>query len=497
MCLRDVRLFLLATAAAVAALFAGYGTPAGDVAYTVVYLALCGVAWWAALRLADDRRPWLLIALAQTLWFLGDAIEMLYSHLAGEVPSVGVADACWLAGYPLVAAALVRMARRRAPGRLRGAVLDAGTLTIAAALLAWEFLISPYVGQGYSLADTVVPALYPVADVVLLAGVLVVVLSPGTRGVPTRLLSGAAAVLLGNDLAINVLPQLAERGLVSDWLGYEASSRLGTVVMLGNALMTAALLHPGRAELTRSGRRVPTLHPARVLFLGLALMTTPTLTLAHAGFDARTFIALGAAAMCTVFVLSRFTIAVREQDRTQAQLAFQAQHDPLTGLANRAALGEHLAALRPTAQTPVTVLYLDLDGFKEVNDSYGHDAGDAVLVAVAGRLAAMARAEDLVSRLGGDEFVLVCLGAAAQDAVRLADRIVLALAQPVPFRGHHLSVGASIGIASTGGGPDTDRPGALLRSADAAMYQAKRLGRGRWVLADAAPGPQVPAPVTV
>ncbi|GIE85925.1 hypothetical protein Are01nite_24050 [Actinoplanes regularis] len=481
----------------VAMLFAGYGTGTGDIAYAVVYLALCGLAWWAALRLARpaDRRPWLLIALAQTLWFLGDTIEILYTYLVGEVPSVGLADVCWLGGYPLMALALLQMAVRRAPGRLRGAVLDAGTLTVAAALLGWEFLISPFLGQGYSVIETVVPALYPVADVVLLAGVLVVALSPGTRGTPTRLLFAATALYLGNDLAINILPLLTDQGLLPKWIGYDAAARLGTLVMFGNALISAALLHPGRAELTRAGHQVPKLHPARVLFLGLALMTTPTLTLAHAGFNARTLVALGAAALCTMFVLTRFTTAVREQDRTQARLTYQAQHDPLTGLSNRAVLGERLAHLRPSTDVPVAVLYLDLDGFKEVNDRYGHEAGDSVLVAVAQRLSAVVRAGDLVARLGGDEFVLLCPGVGEADAVWLAERILADVALPVEFRGHHLTVGASIGIAATAGGPDGDRGGTVLRSADAAMYQAKQLGRGRWVLAGTEAGPIVPASV--
>jgi diguanylate cyclase (GGDEF)-like protein len=196
-----------------------------------------------------------------------------------------------------------------------------------------------------------------------------------------------------------------------------------------------------------------------------------------------------------MFVLSRFTIAVREQDRTQARLAYQAQHDPLTGLSNRAVLGERLARLRPTTDTPVAVLYLDLDGFKEVNDRYGHEAGDAVLVAIAQRLSAVVRAGDLVARLGGDEFVLLCPGVGEAEAVQLAERILADAALAVEFRGHHLTVGASIGIAATAGDVDADRGGTVLRSADAAMYQAKRLGRGRWVLADAEARPLLHASV--
>lgn len=166
-------------------------------------------------------------------------------------------------------------------------------------------------------------------------------------------------------------------------------------------------------------------------------------------------------------------IAVREQERAQAQLAYQARRDPLTGLANRALLGEHLEQ-----DGPAVLLYLDLDGFKGVNDSRGHEAGDAVLIAVAERLTRAVRAGDVVARLGGDEFVVACPGATVADGVALAERILLDIDAPVPFSDNALSVGASIGIAVHDASPRM-----ALRSADEAMYRAKRLGRGRWILA--------------
>jgi diguanylate cyclase (GGDEF)-like protein len=113
---------------------------------------------------------------------------------------------------------------------------------------------------------------------------------------------------------------------------------------------------------------------------------------------------------------------------------------------------------------------IDLDGFKKVNDSYGHAAGDALLVAVAQRLRDCVRPGDTVARLGGDEFAVLLADTPPEHARALADRIGLTLAVPVEVEGHLLSVGASIGIA-TGDRADADR---LLRDADAAMYAAKR-----------------------
>ncbi len=471
---RGVRLFLVLAVVAVGAATATYGSDLGNVVYVATYLALGVLAWSAALRRRDDgaRLPWTLAALAITLWFTGDAVELV-QYYTGTVPSVGVADALWLGGYPLLATALTMMARRRAPGRMRSAVLDSLTMTVAAAAASWQFLIEPVLAQGYGLADSVVPALYPVADVVLLAGVLFIALSPGARTAPTRLLLAAVGVYLGVDLGYNLLPYV---------LDYTLVERLAPLIMLGNALLVAAGLHPARSELTRAGHRATVLHPARVLFLGLALMTTPMLTMLQSGFGRRELMAIVAAAACASFVLARFTIAVREQERAQAELAFQARHDPLTGLANRTVLADRLGRLLPAGDGPVSVLYLDLDGFKQINDAHGHDAGDAVLQVVSRRLSAAVRETDLVARLGGDEFVLLCPGAPAGEAIRLAERVLHDVAQPVSWQGLSLEVGASIGIAAHAGAGDHS-PSAVLRAADVAMYEAKRHGRGRWVLA--------------
>ncbi|MEV6303524.1 GGDEF domain-containing protein [Actinoplanes sp. NPDC051861] len=459
-----------AAALAVAASFLAYDTGPGDVLYFATYVALCVAGWLAARRVtATDRRPWTLVATAQTLWLLGDAIEMAYSVLRSAVPPVGVADACWLAGYALLAVALTMMARRRAPGRLRSAVLDGLTLTVAAALASWQFLIVPTLGQGYTTAEVVIPALYPVADVALLAAILFIALSPGDRGAPTRLVLAAVVLYLAIDISYNVLPY---------FLDYELVARLGALIMLGNALLVAACLHRGRAELTTAGQRANVLHPSRVLFLGLAFLTAPTLTLFQSGLQRNAVIALAATALSTAFVLARFTIAVREQERAQARLAEQARRDPLTGLANRTVLA---AEMEREQSGPVAALYLDLDGFKEVNDAHGHEAGDEVLTTVARRLSGIVRTGDLVVRLGGDEFVLLCPSLPGPEAVRLAERIIAEVARPIPFGEHRLEVGASVGIAAHG--PDAVPGRQMLRSADAAMYEAKRAGRGRWVLA--------------
>ena len=158
-----------------------------------------------------------------------------------------------------------------------------------------------------------------------------------------------------------------------------------------------------------------------------------------------------------------------------AVLTERAVRDPLTGLANRALLEERLrGALARDARTggSTGLLFLDLDGFKEVNDRHGHAVGDAVLCAVAQRLSAGVRPSDTVSRLGGDEFVVLVEGATSAALGALAERLRAAVQAPLALAGLDLDVGVSVGSSlSTGGDADPQR---LLSQADAEMYQAKR-----------------------
>jgi diguanylate cyclase (GGDEF)-like protein/PAS domain S-box-containing protein len=166
-----------------------------------------------------------------------------------------------------------------------------------------------------------------------------------------------------------------------------------------------------------------------------------------------------------------------------------ARRDPLTGLVNRTGFWEVLDALaRDQASPLVAVLYVDLDGFKEVNDRYGHRAGDHVLTEAAQRIATVIRPGDTVARLGGDEFAIVCrdLGA-RREAIAIAERVLSSLTAPIRPDGVELDadieVGASVGIAAVPG--HALRSDELLEAADAALYQAKREGRGSWHLAGA------------
>ena len=173
---------------------------------------------------------------------------------------------------------------------------------------------------------------------------------------------------------------------------------------------------------------------------------------------------------------------ITERLAFEAQLAHQANHDPLTGLPNRTLLARYVAERFRPGTGGLACLFLDLDNFKVVNDSLGHTSGDELLVEVADRLRATVRPADLVARFGGDEFVVVCEQVGEDDAVALAERITAELARPMRLGGVDVRPHASVGV--TVQTAEHVSPEELIRDCDIAMYQAKAGGKGRITVLD-------------
>ncbi|MEX2256615.1 MAG: diguanylate cyclase [Acidimicrobiia bacterium] len=179
-----------------------------------------------------------------------------------------------------------------------------------------------------------------------------------------------------------------------------------------------------------------------------------------------------------IVLISTIAHDITELKAAQHRLEYEATHDSLTGLPNRAMLqevGEQALGRAARRGTTTALLFLDLDLFKEVNDTLGHDAGDRVLVELARRLRVVIRSGDLVARLGGDEFCVVCEAIESQqEMLDLGRRLCDAVSSPLSIHGREVQVGTSIGIAIVEPGRETI--GRLLRNADIALYRAKRSG---------------------
>jgi diguanylate cyclase (GGDEF)-like protein/PAS domain S-box-containing protein len=187
---------------------------------------------------------------------------------------------------------------------------------------------------------------------------------------------------------------------------------------------------------------------------------------------------------------------VTEQRRLEQELTFRAYHDPLTGLPNRALFAEEVAEaeLRGCGHSVTGVLFVDLDNFKDVNDTLGHGVGDQLLIAVAARLTAAIRPGDLAARLGGDEFAILVRDATDRKVVEeVADGVLTALSTPVLVERRAIRVSGSIGLATTADSGTAD----LLHNADQALYSAKQAGKGGWRgYRDPGPAPlRLPTPI--
>nr|WP_222437499.1 diguanylate cyclase [Quadrisphaera sp. RL12-1S] len=249
--------------------------------------------------------------------------------------------------------------------------------------------------------------------------------------------------------------------------------------------------------------------------LGAALLAPATLALdllTHRG--AASWPAVAASGAVSVLVVCRLGLALRvtaaslsELELARRALEHQANHDVLTGLPHRAAVVERLTSALTAAAAGgpgVGVLFVDLDGFKSVNDTQGHRAGDEVLRAVAARLASCLREGDVAGRWGGDEFVVVLTALEDDDGdggegalLRVARRVVAEVAEPVASADLAVpaTVGASVGAALARRGTARTAD-AVLHDADTAAYRAKAAGRGRVELSGTArvPGLRLPAP---
>jgi diguanylate cyclase (GGDEF)-like protein len=445
----------------------------------------------ASRRCAADARTasaWRMLALAFTFLTAAYTVWLIYAAVDASLPFPSGADVGFLLFYPLFLGGLLRFpteAKSRAAERRL--LLDGVIIALAATSVIWFLVLGPTVAaSGRTLFEGAVAAAYPVGDLVQLCGVIYLVTrapAPETRRSLHVLAVAAALAVTGNVVYTwSSVHANASVLLISD-IAWASALVLYLLAAANQAPLDGAHQPDGvdaheaaeaRARDAAASRWLAYSAPAVVFGLLIA-----------AQFDSPAYQRLGLAACASVMtflVFSRQILAQRELISAQGQLSYQAMHDALTGLPNRALVLDRATQMVARARRhrlPVAAVYVDIDGFKNVNDTFGHAAGDELIQAVADRLSGVIRGSDTVGRIGGDEFVVLLDSPTLDVAPELvAERMLEVLREPVELETagqRSITVTGSLGVATT----VTDGADQLLANADMALYQAKASGKNR------------------
>jgi diguanylate cyclase (GGDEF)-like protein len=435
----------------------------------VPFVILIGMRW----HRPPHRSGWFLLFAAQVLYAVADGMTV-YDSWLGEFLEPTPADVTYFLYYLLLCAAVLVFIRRRVPGWDIPSGVDALVVAISAGLLSWIYVLQPLTADSeLPLNAKLTQAAYPVLDLMVFILAIRLVMGTGTRGPVLYLLLGSMSLMFVVDTAYAV------EGIADG--NADSEAYLDAMWMTALGMLGSAALHPGiRRFDQRSDTALPDASPARLAMLAVAVLMAPGVQFIEWLRGSPVSVPLISAACAVMFllVLARMSGLVAAQRRA-------AVTDSLTGLNTRRHFTQALAVeCRRSIRTGhgVGLLVIDVDHFKQVNDRYGHPAGDQVLREVSRRLTAGSRAGGAVARYGGEEFVVLAPHTGPDELLALAERLRTEVSGlPVDVGGDLLAVTVSIG-AATQTHPD---PESLMRAADEALYAAKAAGRNRSVLAAA------------
>ncbi|MDQ1705090.1 MAG: hypothetical protein QOF18_1456 [Frankiaceae bacterium] len=455
----------------------GWGGPvviqwADEVGAGVFSAAATGVMIWRLRRQPRGaRRAWLLLAIGSAAWTAGEVVWCWYElvlHRAVPTPSIADVGFLLLPAFAVLALCSLKNQREARYRRLLDTALVGGSALLIWWLTVLENMHPANGDHGFAFLVTLA---YPLLDVVLITTAVLIAARAG-RGQPRFLTVGLALAFL--TVADSTFAWLTAAG------HYASGSATDAAFMTAFALLATAPLMPaggndddsaGSEPNALASQRSPWPFVPFALGIGVSLVSV-------AGGRPLGLFPLFLWALLAGCLVGRQYLALRDNQRLlleirgqRDQLGLSARTDPLTGLVNRTVLVEMLEQELAKPDHPaIAVAVLDINDFKLINDSHGHDTGDAVLSELSRRLSRAVRSCDTVARLGGDEFAVVAVGV-DDDGRALADRLLAAFSAPVSVGARNFAIRASVGVviaADTGEDAHT-----LLAHADVAMYQAK------------------------
>ena len=443
-------------------------TPIRDWLSCAAYVLVAAIVALRAIRIGSQRRSWALLAVGLALYALGNVLWSLWLGNLRNPPIPSISDALWLPLYPLSYVGIVGLARLRDRRRVTmGMLLDSiiagsGLAAVGAALVFHQIAAS---ATG-NTAATATELAYPIGDLLLAALVVGVLAMRGWR------VNRKWGLLGGGFLLLAVADCMYAVQVANGSSSPSAMTNLFYVVAV--ALLALAAWQKPEPSIPRAriAARSVLLVPAGFTLTSLGLLL-------YDHFQRLNGVAFGLATVTLLTACLRMTFTFRDlQSLSEARR--QATTDDLTSLPNRRLFMHRLRHAITVARLTdggVSVLMLDLDNFKELNDTLGHSAGDALLRLIGPRLGGILRTRDTVARLGGDEFALLLdPGPDREGETRVARRALEALREPFEVMGLAMRLTASVGIASFPAHAQDDDE--LLKCADIAMYHAKSARTG-------------------
>jgi diguanylate cyclase (GGDEF)-like protein len=455
----------------------------GDLALLPVNIAVVTLSWRVSRRQdlgRQSRRSWRCMAAALTLYMLGDVLQFMYEVVLHEPAYPTWADAAYLSFYVVASFALLSTPRsqRRSGSERARRLLDMGTVFVGGAVLIWYVALGPALAWGahVDLIDLVTYA-YPIGDLLLLFGILSVL----WRGVPPssvlslRIFAGGILLFIAADVTYDYIT------VHSTYLGGDPVDTLWMVALTAISLSAAVRLRTKPAGGPVPPQAAASARPSSLPYFAIvsSYLLLVVVGLHSVKFDPLGGILVGALVL-TFLVSTRQYLALRDNGRLAARYRELATVDGITGLYNRRHFMEAAEAAFVHAQRtgkPFAALMIDVDRFKQINDTHGHSAGDRVLAELAQLCREHTRPDDIVGRYGGDEFIIMVPGITTLRAIQLADQLIRPSGRALRRDGTPLAYSVSVGIAECP--PDADLS-LLLMHADLAMYEAKQAGGGCW-----------------